>query len=179
MSHTRLHLEFAPNARTRSPAAWLFLIAALLLLAVLAVQVGHRLYSNAQQRQATSELDLRERPEPPKTQASVRGDPKEASRLQWARQTSRHLMAPWADLFAALESAPSSVALLVVEPSADTRSVSLTAEAANATEMLNYLQALQSDARFANVVLLSHAVEVQTPGSPLRFQLRASWGETP
>ena len=57
--------------------------------------------------------------------------------------------------------------------------ITLTAEAASASEMLNYLDALQIDARLANVVLVSHAVQVQTPGSPLRFQLRASWGGTP
>lgn len=179
MSRMRLQLEFAPNARRSSPMGGLLLLVALLLLAVLAIQVGHRLYTNAQQRQAMSHLERREWPAALKPQASVRSDPKEAARLQWVRQMSRHLTTPWADLFAALESAPSSVALLVVEPSAATRSVSLTAEAANATEMLNYLDALQSDARFANVVLVSHAVQVQTPGSPLRFQLRARWGEAP
>lgn len=179
MSRTRLQLEFAPDARRSSTMGGLLLLVALLLFAVLAIQVGHRLYTNAQQREAMSKLDRSERPAARKTQASVRSDPRETARLQWVRQTSRHLTTPWADLFAALESAPSSVALLVVEPAAATRSVSLTAEAANATEMLNYLQALQDDARFANVVLVSHAVQAQTPGSPLRFQLRANWGEAP
>jgi hypothetical protein len=79
----------------------------------------------------------------------------------------------------ALEKAPSNVALLAVEPSAAKRSLSLTAEAANSAQMLNYIQALQGDNHLSDVILVSHQVQLQAPGAPIRFQVRANWGETP
>lgn len=71
------------------------------------------------------------------------------------------------------------MALLVVAPSAAKRSLSITAEAADPDQMLDYMAALQGNGRFTNVALVSHQVQVQAPGTPLRFQLRASWGEAP
>jgi Tfp pilus assembly protein PilN len=69
------------------------------------------------------------------------------------------------------------VALLAVEPSAARRSVRLSAEARDAQAMLAWLQALQRDARLAQVLLVSHQVQTQTPGTPVRFQIQASWAE--
>lgn len=179
MSRNRLRLEFAPDVRQRSPWTWLFLLLTLLLVALLLVQVGERLRGNAQQRQALSRIEGGPQPAAATPPAPYRSDPRDTARLQQVRQTVRQLVAPWADLFAALEGAPSGVALLLVEPSAATRSVALTAEASNATEMLNYLQALQDDRRLTRVVLVSHALQTQVPGTPMRFQLQANWGETP
>lgn len=179
MSRNRLRLEFAPHARQRSPWAWLLLLLVLLLVALLLVQVGQRWRANAQQRLALSRIEGRPQPAAATTPVPSRSDPRDAARLQQVRQTARQLVTPWADLFAALEAAPSGVALLLVEPSAATRSVALTAEASNATEMLNYLQALQDDPRLTHVVLVSHALQPQVPGTPLRFRLRANWGGTP
>lgn len=179
MSHNRLRLEFAPDVRQRSPWIWLFLLLMLVLVALLLVQVGERLQVNGRQRQALSRIEGRPQPLAATAQQPSRSDPRDAARLQLVRQTARQLVAPWADFFAALESAPSGVALLLVEPSAATRSVALTAEASNAAEMLNYLQALQDDPRLNHVVLVSHALQLQLPGTPLRFQLRANWGGTP
>lgn len=179
MSRNRLRLEFAPDARQRSHWAWLFLLLMLMLGALLLVQVGHLWRSNAQQRLALSRMESRAQPAATTEPVPSRIDPRDTARLQQVRLTARQLVAPWADLFAALESAPSGVALLLVEPSAATRSLALTAEASNATEMLNYLQALQNDPRFNHVVLTSHALQPQVPGTPLRFQVRANWGGTP
>jgi Tfp pilus assembly protein PilN len=88
-------------------------------------------------------------------------------------------MTPWADLLEALETAPDNLALLSVEPSAAKRSISLTAEAASPKDMLNYLRALQSDQRLSGVLLVSHQVQVQAPGAPLRFQIQGTWGGSP
>jgi hypothetical protein len=45
--------------------------------------------------------------------------------------------------------------------------------------MLSYLGALQRDDRLNTVVLVSHQVQAQTPGTPVRFQVQAGWGGTP
>jgi Tfp pilus assembly protein PilN len=43
--------------------------------------------------------------------------------------------------------------------------------------MLAYLRSLQADSRLSNVLLVSHQVQAQAPGTPLRFQLEAHWGD--
>jgi Tfp pilus assembly protein PilN len=90
------------------------------------------------------------------------------------------LQVPWADLLGALEAASGeSVALLTVEPSTQQQTVRLTAEARDPHSMLRYLSTLQGDARLSQVVLVSHAVQTQAPGTPVRFQLQAHWGAQP
>ena len=39
--------------------------------------------------------------------------------------------------------------------------------------------ALQHDPRLSSVVLVSHQVQAQAPGTPIRFQVQAQWGDTP
>ena len=101
------------------------------------------------------------------------------TQVQFAMQTARRINAPWGTLLAALENTPSNVALLVVEPTAATRAVLLTAEAATPRDMLDYLRLLKEDHRLHDVHLVSHTVQTQVPGTPLRFQLEGIWGESP
>jgi hypothetical protein len=179
MSNVHLNLEFAPKARKTSLIGLVFLVASVLLFTVAAAQVGTKIYENAQQKQALAETGNRSVAPVRVAAPAARPDPAETVRAQFVRQTSRSLMTPWADLLTALEKAPSNVALLAVEPSAAKRSLSLTAEAANPAQMLAYVQALQDDKHLADVILVSHQVQLQAPGTPIRFQVRANWGETP
>jgi len=176
MRHSRLQLEFAPRSRRASSRGLAFLLLSLLLFAASTALVGRTLAGNARQSRALSAIGG-----PSNTAASMatrasRIDPTDLARAELVRHTSRSLTTPWLDLVEVLESAPSNVALLSVEPSAAKRSVALTAEAAGSTEMLDYLRALQSDKRLSNVTLVSHQVQAQAPGAPLRFQIQASWG---
>jgi hypothetical protein len=180
MTKTLLNMEFAPQANKRSAAGSVYLVGAIALFSFAAIYAAKTASENSAKQQELAALDGARKaavrvsaPPPPKV------DPTEISRVRFIRMTSRNLAAPWADLLVALEKAPSNVALLAVEPSAVKRSVSLTAEAAGPVDMIKYLQALQSDPNLANVVLVSHQVQVQTPGTPVRFQIRASWGDAP
>jgi hypothetical protein len=180
MSNVRLNLEFAPQASKSSISGLAFLMAAIALFSLVSVYATRTAYENSVKKHDLESMESANRtvprtPEP----RQLRADPLELARMQFVRLTSRNLAAPWADLLAALENAPSNVALLAVEPSAAKRSVALTAEAASLDDMIKYLQALQGDSRLANVVLVSHQVELQAPGTPVRFQLRASWGDAP
>jgi Tfp pilus assembly protein PilN len=178
MKSAHLHLEFAPRAhQTRSGVLLSFTLAVLIFAAAVLQLMGALAEHTRQSRElATLEAKARVAATPVKT---ARSDPAELARARLARQTSRQLAAAWADLLAALESAPRNVALLSIEPSATKRSLSLTAEAASVSEMVNYLRALQGDQRLANVTLVSHQLLLQAAGTPVRFQLRASWGERP
>jgi len=104
-------------------------------------------------------------------------DATEAARTRFIRQVSQSLMTPWADLLESLESVPApSVAVLSIEPSVSKRSIRITAEARTPQDMVAYLGALARDPRLSSVVLASHQVQVQAPGTPIRFQVRAAWG---
>lgn len=177
MSSARLHLEFAPGARRTTSVSLALLLAGLLLFAVALLLLGWNLAENARQTRALAAMDEH------RNAAAVAPPPRpgaaELARAKLVRQTSHNLMTPWADLLAALESAPANVALLSVEPSAAKRSVLLTAEAAHPADMLEYLQALQKDPRLAGAILASHQVQVQAPGAPIRFQVQANWGGSP
>ena len=45
--------------------------------------------------------------------------------------------------------------------------------------MLDYVAALQADRRLSQVVLVSHQVQTQAVGKPVRFQMQSAWGATP
>lgn len=107
-------------------------------------------------------------------------DPNEVARERVAMRIARVLQIPWSDLLITIESARhSAVALLALEPSTHDGSLRLTAEARDPKAMLEYLQALQADTRLSQVILVSHQVQTQVAGSPVRFQIRSAWGSMP
>ncbi len=88
----------------------------------------------------------------------------------------RELQVPWPNLLGALEAATGrNVALLAVEPSAARQEVRIMAEARNSDAMLDYLDTLRAQS-LKDVTLVSHQIQVQAPGAPFRFQVRAHWG---
>lgn len=179
MIAVKLRLEFAPRAHANSTASAAFLVVGLALLAAGGDQVVRNLYANAEQQQDIAALEVKRSPPPATTKSLRKTDPQDVTRANLVRQTSRQLTTPWANLLAVIETTPQTVALLTVEPSAGKRSLILTAESANAIDMLDYVGLLQGDARLYGVTLVSHQVQEQAPGRPLRFQVRANWGVSP
>lgn len=90
----------------------------------------------------------------------------------------RELQMPWGQLLLALERVPSrDVAVLTIEPASAQRTLRITADARHADAMLDYLAQLKQQS-LTHVVLTSHQVQAQTPGTPIRFQVQARWGES-
>jgi hypothetical protein len=179
MKKVHLNMEFAPRTRNATPTGTLLLVIALILFSIAALLVSQKLADISRQKRTLSAMNDHGKATQSKSIKPPRIDPAQLARTQFVRQTSRNLSAPWADLLTALEAVPSNVALLSIEPSGTKRSLSLTAEAAGSTEMLSYLQLLQEDKRLANVMLISHQVQLQMPGTPTRFKVLANWGESP
>jgi Tfp pilus assembly protein PilN len=151
-------------------ASAILLCAVLLRLSLIWSDHGH-------QQRALDALEARAAPAP-RQRAPV--DPADIARGKVARQVAQHLVTPWADLLDTLESARiESVALLSVEPSVSKRTVRLMAEARDAQVMLTYLGTLQRDPRLSSVMLVSHEVQLKSPGTPVRFQIQAGWGALP
>jgi Tfp pilus assembly protein PilN len=91
-----------------------------------------------------------------------------------AKAVVRQLTVPWAALVAALEQASTrDVALLQLQPDADQRRLSLTAEARDREAMFAYLRRLEAAPALAEVHLVSHRVQTEDPRRPIQFSLRA------
>ena len=106
--------------------------------------------------------------------------PSDASRRGGAvaRDKPSSIGARWDDMLGAVESHSSPDAtLLALEPVARTGDVQLAGEARNLEAMLSYVEALQQDKRLRDVTLVSHQVQVEAPGAPVRFRVQAHWGD--
>jgi hypothetical protein len=177
MKAARLRLEFAPGANS-APALGRYLLAgAALLVALEAASLAIGLATRQDDLVTLATLDGR----PARPAKRPQGkDPATIARVRAVSQVAKSLTTPWGELLDALESAPQeSVALLAIEPSVSKKTFRLTAEGKDAAAMLAYLEALRSDHRLGGVVLISHQLQVQAPGRPVRFQLQAEWGAPP
>ena len=186
MNTLPLRLNFAPALGAGAPAArWWVVGCAACLLVVLGLlgYTSMRLAGLQSELQQIHDLRTSTRvvggQRPTTLTTALPHTPAERLQVQFALQTARRMQAPWGTLLAALEDTPSSVALLVVEPNVAQRSVVLSAETANAEDMLAYLRQLQQDPRLQDMHLVSHTVQAQSPGTPLRFQIEGLWGGTP
>jgi hypothetical protein len=109
--------------------------------------------------------------------AAAKITPAELRDFKNAAQIASQLSTPWNALLKVLESAPMAhVALLSVEPIASRRQLHLIGEAKDLTTMLDYLSYLQAEPGLQRVILTSHQIQTQ-PGTPVRFQIQARWGE--
>jgi Tfp pilus assembly protein PilN len=177
MKTQRLRLDFAPNPRRVSRIGMLMLFVAGSALVAGALELSNVVAANARLADTLAAVDARRGTVADASAKTTAPDPGEAARMRAVRQVSQSLMTPWADLLESLESVPvQTVAVLSIEPSVSKHTIRITAEARTAPDMLAYLGALQREPRLSSVVLVSHQVQVQAPGTPVRFQIRAAWG---
>ncbi len=179
MSAHAILIDFAPGARRRSRAGRVLLAAGVTLLGLVLWQDGRLVAERGAALDALRRLDA-DQARASAPVPAAKPDPRQLALARTTGQVASTLNTPWAGLLTSLGStARKDVALLGVEPSVAKRSVRLTAEARDDTEMLAWLAALQHDPRLASVVLVSHQVQAQAPGTPIRFQVQAQWGEAP
>jgi Tfp pilus assembly protein PilN len=175
MNAQQLTLDFAaqrPGAT--SSARWVLALGAMAVAGVVLLWADamHQRRALASQLAQVEQSQAAASPAP----RTAPAESKDLARERMIRDTTRGLHTPWSDLLSALEAAPTdAVALLSIEPSAAKRSVRLSAEGRDAKAMLAYLAALQRDARLTQVFLVSHQVQLQSPGAPVRFQIQALW----
>ncbi len=168
MLPARLALDFvaAPAARR---AGRVLLLAGVAAAAAGALQLAPAWREREQQRDELLRVATSVRPHAAAAGAPLRG-------LRSAQDVAAELTAPWGILLAALEGVPTrDIALLAVEPIAGRQSLQITADARNADAMLDLLAALQKQPPLADVVLVSHQIQAQQPGTPMRFRIQARW----
>jgi len=180
MSIERIAIDFAHEARRRQPLGLALLAAGELASAGMGLLWNSAWSAQATQAQTLAAMQRQDADQAAKATRQTTLTAAEQARQRAIQRVSTVLQTPWSDLLSVLEAAPHEhVALLAIEPSVARQQVRLTAEARNPESMIDFLTSLQSDARLSQVVLVSHQVQVQAPGKPVRFTLQAAWGGQP
>jgi hypothetical protein len=133
-------------------------------------------YREAQQRvheiEAVESLVSSSRPAPTVPRERLEGE------IKTAQATVRQLALPWGQLIDSLERASvKEVALLHIQPDAQTRLLRVTASAPREELMLEYLRRLGATGNFTEVHLVSHQLREDEPMRPIQFSVQASFRE--
>ncbi|MGH8736405.1 MAG: hypothetical protein ACREVC_03485 [Burkholderiales bacterium] len=169
MNAPRLELDYVAAPRRPRWPGMLMLVAGLAFAA----------YSVGRYRAALEALSALE-PAPDLTgyeRAPASSDDRRREQERRAESVVRRLGLPWAPLLEAVEAASGGdVALLRMQPQADSHSLLLTAEAKTKDAMLDYLRRLSASPLLFEVRLTGHRVRDDEPAHPVRFDVRASFG---
>ena len=96
-----------------------------------------------------------------------------------AEAVVRQLTLPWAALIGTIEQAATrDVAILQLQPDAETRLLRLTAETRHREAMFDFVRRLGAAQGLADVHLVSHQVQREDPQRPVQFSIQASIRET-
>jgi len=96
-----------------------------------------------------------------------------------AEAVVRQLTLPWATLIGTIEQAATrEVAILQLQPDAETRLLRLTAETRQREAMFDFVRRLGASQGLADVHLVSHQVQREDPQQPVQFSIQASIRET-
>lgn len=100
--------------------------------------------------------------------------------LKQASEVLRQINLPWEALFDSLEYAVSKeIALLSVQPNIANRAIRISGEARNLVALTDFVEAMEREAVFENVHLLSYKVKQGNPYRPIAFTLTSSWINLP
>jgi Tfp pilus assembly protein PilN len=98
------------------------------------------------------------------------------SEVEESNRVMRQLGLPWDDLFSAIESTPREhVVVLSIQPDAEQASVTISAEAKEASDIANFVYALGESDVLKGAHLVSHQVKTQDPQKPVGFTVTATW----
>lgn len=102
--------------------------------------------------------------------------PEQRRQQQQIEQLAGHFAAPWGDLLLLFEEhSVGRVALVRLEPDAATGMVHVLARARHTRAMMDYVTALENDARLASVLLSHHELLRDVSGAPVEFSVNAVW----
>jgi hypothetical protein len=93
-----------------------------------------------------------------------------------ARTLAGRLATPWSELLALLEANPvKDLTLSGFEPNSERNEMRITGQARSLERVVDYLRFLQKQPRVVRAVLVSHQVQADEPGTPVRFQVQVIW----
>ena len=165
----RVELDYAAPPR-RAPWAGLAVLAVSLAVAGMMLENTRGVRAELARLEAQSGLAGPER-------SKVRALSKERleEEAKSAEAVVRQLTVPWASLLQAIEQAAMrDVAILQLQPDAETRSLKLIAEARQREAMFEYLRRLGAARGLSEVHIVSHQVQRDDPQRPIQFSVQAS-----
>jgi hypothetical protein len=175
MNHA-LHLDFLAGRRRSSKLGYLFLLAGLALAGWQLLNYSEQLQANAELRFDVKSMLARVNGNDRDVKKPLPLTPGERTAMSQARSLTAQLNYPWASLLNLIETAQHpDVALLALEPKSRNGQLRLTGEAKDAPSMLAYVGGLQNNPLLQNALLTTHQMQVQQPGTPLKFQIVAQW----
>lgn len=165
-----VYLDFVRDRRHRTLLGATFLGMALVAGAALLVwfvALGAALESAGQRDAAYARRVI------PPLAATAALEPAEAKKLIAGLH---QLVMPWEDILGAVESAANiDVAVLSLQQEPAQNSLKLTAEARDATAMLEYVRRLGEADRIESAVIENHRIDLQQPERPVRFSVSARY----
>ena len=169
-----LELDFKRRRRTAPWAGWVLLA----LAAAFTVDLGVS-YSDARASLTTAEARIARLVHAGGTMnAGLRRQPVTKEEVTAARETYHRLAMPWAQLFAALESAASEkVALLSIEPDAKSGTVTISGEGRDYPAVLDYIEQLRAAPALTSAHLVKHESKQGAAQPVVAFSVAATWGE--
>lgn len=169
MTPRRLELDYLVAPRRTAWPGMLLLVVALAVAAELFVRYRDARLELAR-FEAAAGLAAPER-------RSLAAGPKERldEEVKSAEAVVRQLTLPWDAVIHTIEhAAMREVAILQLEPNAETRVVRLTAQARSREAMFAYLRRLGAAKEVSEVHLVSHQVQREDPQRPLQFSVHAA-----
>lgn len=168
MSPRRLQLDYvAPPRRSRLAG-----------IALLAVAIGIAGFLFERHRGARLELERIEARQGMLTERRpVRAAPRERleEEAKSAEAVLRQLALPWGAIIETVEDAATDdVAILQLQPDAQSKQLRLGAEARTQEAMLEYLRKLVAAKALADVHIVNHQVQTDDPQRPIQFTVQAS-----
>lgn len=83
---------------------------------------------------------------------------------------------PWSEFLSSIErNLSNNVALLGIEPNAETHTVRIEGEAKTAEDMIEFAEQLGHDSFFSAATLLRHQINDSDRNRPYRFAIEAAW----
>ena len=167
----RLQLDFIAPARRNRVFGFSLLALSIVLAGFLVLE-----YQKAQQR--LHQIEAREALLNAARPARVVPRERLDEQMKSAQATVRQLALPWPQLIDSLErAAVKEVAVLHIQPDAQSRVVRVTASAAQERAMLEYLRRL--GVGFSDVHLVSHQIREDEPQRPIQFAVQARFRDSP
>ncbi|MBL0010219.1 MAG: PilN domain-containing protein [Nitrosomonas sp.] len=176
----RLRLKFPDHGQSTPRIDFSVLLIGLLVLAGVLLQFRQL---TEEVNYWTNRVEHLEKQQQQKTSPRTRGTPrvKEFSQeirkeIIQANATLDQINLPWEALFDSIErAATEEIALLSLQPTVSNRTLRISGEAKNMSELLDFVEALERELTFENVHLLNYKIKQDNPHRPIVFLLTAAW----
>ncbi len=177
---SRLKLKFPYREQSIPQVDITILLAGLLVLLVVLLQYRHITEEVNHWSSRVERLEkLQQQKNAPRTRSTsrIREFGQEIRKeVAQANAVLDQINLPWEALFDSLEhAATEEIALLSLQPNVSSRTLRISGEARNMSELLDFVESLEREPVFENVHLINYRIKQDNPHRPITFLLTAAW----